>query len=307
MKACCCPLRIGALCGLGGALVWNIALAGFLWSGFTGFDNDSADRADRFCSYDEDVTMATHTNYRAASVCSHEADPCMKDGVKLTHDDFLAQGQIGQGLGGFFQTQFLAQILFCIIGLVGVGLKNKMISKIAVGLIVILLIGFTATWIGFFTWNSQYYEIDGANLQYWAFWKNVTCSAADAGMSYTDAAKNMKDSFSIEPLHAMDHADEGPLSTRGTEAMGGVGWCTTRIAPGWSSTWQQVDKTGPADTEAECENFVSSYFSVGALIFFVLTWLIAVPLQAWNAVAVWQAANEFGKAPEGKATVQGQA
>jgi hypothetical protein len=141
MKACCCPLRIGALCGLGGALVWNIALAGFLWSGFTGFDNDSADRADRFCSYDEDVTMATHTNYRAASVCSHEADPCMKDGVKLTHDDFLAQGQIGQGLGGFFQTQFLAQILFCIIGLVGVGLKNKMISKIAVGLIVILLIG----------------------------------------------------------------------------------------------------------------------------------------------------------------------
>ena len=117
----------------------------------------------------------------------------------------------------------------------------------------------------------------------------------------------MKDSFGIEPLHAMDHADEGPLSTRGTEAMGGVGWCTTRIAPGWSSTWMQVDKTGPADTEAECENFVSSYFSVGALIFFVLTWLIAVPLQAWNAVAVWQAANEFGAAPEGKASAQGQA
>ena len=301
-------MRIGALAGLGGALLFNIAFGAFTWSGGADYDYDTASRANLFCSYPDSVTMRTGYNFRKSSVCTNEADPCLNaDGEKLTQDDFRAQQVNGYGLGGFAQTSFLAQALFCIIGLVGVGLKNKMISKIAVGLIVILLIGFTATWIGFFTWNSQYYEIDGANLQYWAFWKNVTCSAADAGMSYTDAAKNMKDSFSIEPLHAMDHADEGPLSTRGTEAMGGVGWCTTRIAPGWSSTWMQVDKTGPADTEAECENFVSSYFSVGALIFFVLTWLIAVPLQAWNAVAVWQAANEFGAAPEGKATVQGQA
>ena len=43
---------------------------------------------------------------------------------------------------------------------------------------------------------------------------------------------------------------------------------------------------------------VWGYFSVGALIFFIVTWLFAVPLQFWNAIAVWQAANESAKAPD---------
>ena len=51
----------------------------------------------------------------------------------------------------------------------------------------------------------------------------------------------------------------------------------------------------------------ASSFPLGALTFFILLWIINVPLQVWNVFAVWQAANEFGKAPEGKATVQGQA
>jgi hypothetical protein len=292
-------MRIGALAGLGGALLYNIAFSGFAWSGFTGFTFNSADRAHLFCSYDEDVVMRTGYNFRKPSVCSNEADPCLNaDGEKLTQDDFRAQQVNGQGLNGFGLTSFLAQIVCCVIGLIGVGLKNKMISKIAVVLIVLLLIGFTGCWIGFFVWGGSYYEIDGAGLQYWAFWKNVTCTAEERGISIADTAKGMKDSFGIEPLHAMDHADEGPMSAAGTDAMGGVGWCTTRIAPGWSSTWMQVDKTGPADTEAECENYVPGYISTGIIIFFIVTWVLAVPLQAWNAVAVWQAANEFGKAPE---------
>lgn len=292
-------MRIGALAGLGGALLYNIAFSGFAWSGFTGFTFNSADRAHLFCSYDEDVVMRTGYNFRKPSVCSNEADPCLNaDGEKLTQDDFRAQQVNGQGLNGFGLTSFLAQIVCCVIGLIGVGLKNKIISKIAAVLIAILLIGFTGCWIGWWTWGSSYYEVDGAELQYWAFWKNVTCTADERGISIADTAKNMKDSFGIEPLHAMDHADEGPMSTRGTEAMGGVGWCTTRIAPGWSTLWMQVDKTGPADTEDECTNYVPGYVPTGVVIFFIVTWVLAVPLQAWNAVAVWQAANEFGKAPE---------
>ena len=299
MKACCCPVRIGALVGLSCALLWNIAVAAFVWSGFSGFTQNSADRASLFCEYDEDVTMDTRMNYRAPSVCNNEADPCLNaDGEKLTQDDFRAMGTNGLGLGGFFQTQFLATILFCVIGLIGVGLKIKIVAKISAALIVIILIGFTATWIGFFAWNGSYYQIDGAELQYWAFWKNVTCTGEERGISYTDTAKGMKDAFGIEPLHAMDDADNGPLSTRGTEAMGGLGWCSHRLGPGWSSLWQQVDMSGPADTEDECPNFVSSYFSVGILIFFIVTWLFAVPLQFWNAIAVWQAANESAKAPD---------
>jgi len=307
MKACCCPLRIGALVGLGCALLYNIALAAFLWSGFSGFTTEAADRAHLFCSYDEDVTMDTRMNYRAPSVCNNERDPCLNaDGVKLTQDEFRAQAQIGHGLGGFFQSQFLAQIVFCVIGLIGVGLKIKIVAKISAALIVIVLIGITAAWIGFPIWSGSYYEVDGAELQYWAFWKNVTCTADERGISIADTAKGMKDAFDIEPLHAMDDADNGPMSAAGTEAMGGVGWCTTRAAPGWSWLWMQVDKTGPADTEDECPNYVSSYFSVGALLFFVITWLFGATLQFWNAIAVWQAANESAKAPE--ATVnKGQA
>ena len=71
--------------------------------------------------------------------------------------------------------------------------------------------------------------------------------------------------------------------------------------------WRQVGKAGPADTYAECPTEEDGFFPTGALVFFILLGIINVPLQAWNAVAVWQAANEFGKAPEGKATVQGQA
>ena len=37
-------MRIGALAGLGGALLYNIAFSGFAWSGFTGFTFNSADR-----------------------------------------------------------------------------------------------------------------------------------------------------------------------------------------------------------------------------------------------------------------------
>ena len=44
MKACCCPLRIGALVGLGCALLYNIALAAFLWSGFPGFTTEAAEQ-----------------------------------------------------------------------------------------------------------------------------------------------------------------------------------------------------------------------------------------------------------------------
>ena len=34
-------MRIGALAGLGGALLYNIAFGAFTWSGTTGFDYDA--------------------------------------------------------------------------------------------------------------------------------------------------------------------------------------------------------------------------------------------------------------------------
>ena len=34
------------------------------------------------------------------------------------------------------------------------------------------------------------------------------------------------------------------------------------------------------------------------LLFFVITWLFGATLQFWNAIAVWQAANESAKAPD---------
>ena len=71
--------------------------------------------------------------------------------------------------------------------------------------------------------------------------------------------------------------------------------------------WRQADKTGPADTYVACPGEEDGYFPLGALTFFILLWIINVPLQVWNVFAVWQAANEFGKAPEGKASAQGQA
>ena len=71
---------------------------------------------------------------------------------------------------------------------------------------------------------------------------------------------------------------------------------------------RQVGKAGPADTYAECPSEeTGTFFPTGALVFFILLWIINVPLQVWNVFAVWQAANEFGKAPEGKASAQGQA
>ena len=103
----------------------------------------------------------------------------------------------------------------------------------------------------------------------------------------------------VEPVYPMDHADYGPMVLNPL-------WCATAPIPGGWQSWQRADKNGPADTEDECPNYVSSYFSVGALLFFVITWLFGATLQFWNAIAVWQAANESAKAPE--ATVnKGQA
>ena len=63
MKACC-PARIGALVGISIALLYNIALAAFIWSGFSGFNPRRPTVL--FCSYDENVTTA----YREPSVCA---------------------------------------------------------------------------------------------------------------------------------------------------------------------------------------------------------------------------------------------
>ena len=70
---------------------------------------------------------------------------------------------------------------------------------------------------------------------------------------------------------------------------------TAPIPGGWRS-WQRADKNGPADTEDECPDLVAGNYSLTFILFFVFTWILAVPLHAWLVAAMWQTANEKANA-----------
>ena len=293
MKACCCPVRIGALVGTSICLVVHLALVPFFWSG-ADFNTRAPDQASLFCSYPDSVTAA----YREPNVCTNNADPCMKDGAKLTQDEFRAQDWASNTTGGLWNASFTALLLSWAVAMLGLIIKNKMISKIAAGLVVLVIVLYTVTWIIGWSTGPQYTEMEAAERQYWFFWKTAQCNNTDMADAVIAGLKSMD----VEPLHAMDHADYGPLTVDPR-------WCAQvpQHPQFGASMWRQADKTGPADTYAACPGEEDGYFPLGALTFFILLWIINVPLQVWNVFAVWQAANEFGKAPEGKASAQGQA
>jgi hypothetical protein len=301
-------VRIGALVGTSIALVVHLALGAWFWSG-ADFHTRDAEQANLFCSYPDSATAA----YREPSVCTNDADPCMKDGTKLTLDDFV--GMTGSSTAGqaLWNISFTGLFLAYVVAMLGLVIKNKMISKIAAGLIVLVIVIYTVCWILGWSTGPQYTELEGAERQYWHFWKFAYCNNTDpsTGKAYTDfptvrdARIESLKSNGIEPLHAMDHETHGPVSA-GNDPL----WCSSVPAdPAFgASMWRQPGTTGAADTYAECPSEETGvFFPTGALVFFILLWILNVPLQVWNVFAVWQAANEFGKAPEGKASAQGQA
>ena len=308
MKACCCPARIGALVGTSIALVIHLALFAFFWSGFS-IDNNNAEQANKFCSYPDSYTE----EFRKPSVCTNDADPCMKDGEKLTLDDFTAQDWASPTTSTLWNVSFTLLFLSWAVALLGLIIKNKMISKIAAGLVVFVIVLYTVCWIIGWSTGPQYTELEGAERQYWQFWKFAYCNDTDpsTGKAYADfdtvrdeRMASLK-SAGVEPLHAMDDETYGPVSANNDPL-----WCSSALCdPAWGcSMWRTVGKAGPADTYAVCPSEErGTFFPTGALVFFALLWIINVPLQVWNVFAVWQAANEFGAAPEGKASAQGQA
>ena len=174
MKACCCPARIGALVGTSIALVIHLALFAFFWSGFE-LNNNNAEQANKFCSYPDNATAA----YREPSVCTNDADPCMKDGEKLTLDDFTAQDWASPTTSTLWNASFTALLLSWAVAMVGLIIKNKMISKIAAGLVVLVIVLYTVTWIIGWSTGPQYTEMEAAERQYWFFWKTAQCNDAD--------------------------------------------------------------------------------------------------------------------------------
>ena len=80
-----------------------------------------------------------------------------------------------------------------LIGFAGVGMKNGMITKISAGLIAFCLLSFTIIWFaGFWPRSATHYEVEAVERQYWAFWKNITCTGEEQGMDQQGAA---------DPLH----------------------------------------------------------------------------------------------------------
>ena len=178
--------------------------------------------------------MRTGYNFRKPSVCSNEADPCLNaDGEKLTQDDFRAQQVNGQGLNGFGLTSFLAQIVCCVIGLIGVGLKNKMISKIAAVLIAILLIGFTATWIGFFAWNGSYYRSTAPSSSTGR--SGRTPRAGRGGRGIFGRRQGRGSTSAPHRWTTPTTARCRPAGPRPWAASAGA----HRLGPGWSSLWSR--------------------------------------------------------------------
>ena len=107
----------------------------------------------------------------------------------------------------------------------------------------------------------------------------------------TDAADSIianLEAQGVVPLHPIDGSDQpdeppAPISA----------WCASAPwPPGPSWAWQQADKVGPADTFAECPGEEAGYVPVTVLIFFLLTWVLSVPLHSWLVVALWQTAGE---------------
>ena len=224
----------------------------FLLVGFS-IDNNNAEQANKFCSYPDSATEA----YREPSVCSNNADPCMKDGEKLTLDDFTAQDWASPTTSTLWNASFTLLFISYVVALLGVVIKNKMISKIAAFLIVFVIVVYTVCWIIGWSTGPQYTELEGAERQYWQFWKFAYCNDTDpsTGKAYADfdtvrvARMDTLKSMDVEPLHAMDDETYGPVSTNNDPL-----WCSSVPA---DPAWGRVDlehggQVGPADTYAVC-------------------------------------------------------
>ena len=287
MKACCCAPRIGSFVGLSCALVFRLGLGFFFWSGGSdNFNTRAAERANRFCSYPTDITH----DYRQPSVCSNEADPCIchDAGANCTADEFLVQVTSGQGFGGTLGSGLILLFLAVVVGFVGVGMKTSLVTKCSAATIALCLVLFTIVWIGFWTRSSSYREVEGVGYQYWAFWKTMQCNDTATPDTMVWSMADLK-SRGVEPVHAMDDADYGPMVLNPL-------WCATAPIPGGWRSWQRADKNGPADTEDECPDLVAGNYSLTFILFFVFTWILAVPLHAWLVAAMWQTANEKANA-----------
>ena len=306
MKACCCPVRIGSFVGLSCALVFSLALGALFWSGGAdNFNRRGAEAASLFCTYPESVGgIGITEEFREANVCNNDGDPCMKDGANITADEMMGQVTGGHGFGGLLGSSLILLFIAVLIGFAGVGMKNGMITKISAGLIAFCLLSFTIIWFaGFWPRSATHYEVEAVERQYWAFWKTITCNdtltdvpeGVELGDDGWDAVVDTRvaglKSLGVEPLYPMDHADYGPLVLNPL-------WCSTDPAFGWGWPWEQAIKTGAADTEEECPGAIAGQFSLGFILFFVGTWVLAVPLHAWLVAALWQTANESAKAPE---------
>ena len=112
----------------------------------------------------------------------------------------------------------------------------------------------------------------------------MQCNDTDAA----DAIIASLEALGVEPVHPIDGSDQpdeppAPISA----------WCASAPwPPGPSWAWQQADKTGPADTFAECPGEEAGYVPITVIIFFLLTWVLSVPLHSWLVVALWQTAGE---------------
>ena len=131
---------------------------------------------------------------------------------------------------------------------------------------------------------TGYSEANLAETQYWAFWKTMQCNDTDAA----DAIIANLEAQGVVPLHPIDGSDQPDEPPAPTSA-----WCASAPwPPGPSWAWQQADKTGPTDTFAECPGEEAGYVPVTVIIFFLLTWVLSVPLHSWLVVALWQTASE---------------
>ena len=112
----------------------------------------------------------------------------------------------------------------------------------------------------------------------------MQCNNTDAA----DAIIANLEALGVEPVHPIDGSDQpdeppAPISA----------WCASApLPPGLSWAWQQVDKTGPVDTYAECPAEEAGFIPLIVIIFFLLTWVLSVPLHSWLVVALWQTAGE---------------
>ena len=209
-------------------------------------------------------------------------------------------GQVtgGHGFGGLLGSGLILLFIAVLIGFAGVGMKNGMITKISAGLIAFCLLSFTIIWFaGFWTRSATHYEVEAVERQYWAFWKTITCndtlsdvpegvdSATTGGMP--SWIRGWRRPLGVEPLYPMDHADYGPLVLKGRSRL------RLGLAVGAGDQDRRGGHRGGVPGRDRRPVLVQRL-----ILFFVGTWVLAVPLHAWLVAALWQTANESAKAPE---------